>query len=65
MGLFLLTLVVVQRWAASAASYVFVLMPVIAVGLGALLADEPITATTIVGGAIVCAGVYVGAARRG
>lgn len=64
-GLFLLTLVVVQRWAASAASYVFVLMPVIAVGLGALLADEPITATTIVGGAIVCAGVYVGAARRG
>ena len=64
-GLFLLTLVVVQRWTASAASYVFVLMPVIAVGLGALLADEPITATTIVGGAIVCAGVYVGAARRG
>ena len=64
-GLFLLVLVVVQRWTASATSYVFVLMPVIAVGLGALLLDEPITATTIVGGMIVCAGVYVGATRRG
>ena len=64
-GLFLLVLVVVQRWTASATSYIFVLMPVIAVALGALVADEPITVTTIVGGAIVCAGVYVGAARRG
>jgi len=64
-GLFLLVLVVVQRWAASVTSYVFVLMPVVAVALGALVADEPITVTTIVGGAIVCAGVYVGAARRG
>jgi drug/metabolite transporter (DMT)-like permease len=63
-GLFLLVLVVVQRWTASATSYAFVLMPVIAVALGALVADESITVTTIVGGAIVCAGVYVGAARR-
>ncbi len=63
-GLFLLVLVVVQHWTASATSYVFVLMPVIAVALGALLADEPITATTILGGAIVCAGVYIGAAHR-
>jgi drug/metabolite transporter (DMT)-like permease len=64
-GLFLLVLVVVQRWTASATSYVFVLMPVVAVALGALVADEPITVTTIVGGAVVCAGVYVGAAGRG
>ena len=64
-GLFLLVLVVVQRWAASATSYIFVLMPVIAVALGALVADEPITVTTIAGGAVVCAGVYVGAARFG
>jgi drug/metabolite transporter (DMT)-like permease len=63
-GLFLLVLVVVQRWTASAAAYVFVLMPVIALALGALLDDETIAVTTIVGGAIVCAGVYVGAARR-
>jgi drug/metabolite transporter (DMT)-like permease len=63
-GLFLLVLFVVQRWAASVASYVFVLMPVVAVALGAVIADEAITLTTIVGGAIVCAGVYVGAARQ-
>jgi drug/metabolite transporter (DMT)-like permease len=63
-GLFLLVLVVVQRWTASATSYAFVLMPVIAVVLGALVADEPIAATTVVGGVIVGVGVYVGAARR-
>ena len=64
-GLFLLVLVVVQRWTASATSYIFVLMPVIAIALGALVADEAITVTTVAGGAIVCLGVYVGAARRG
>jgi drug/metabolite transporter (DMT)-like permease len=64
-GLFLLVLFVVQRWTASATAYTFVLMPVVAVALGALLADEAITATTVVGGAIVCAGVYIGAVRRG
>lgn len=62
-GLFLLVLYVVQRRAASAAAYIFVLMPVVAILVGALVADEPITLTTVVGGAIVCAGVYVGAAR--
>jgi drug/metabolite transporter (DMT)-like permease len=63
-ALFLLVLVVVQRWTASATAYIFVLMPVVAIVLGAVLADESITATTVVGGAIVCAGVYVGASRR-
>ncbi len=64
-ALFLLVLVVVQRWTASATSYAFVLMPVVAIAVGALVADEAIAATTIIGGAIVGAGVYVGAARRG
>jgi drug/metabolite transporter (DMT)-like permease len=64
-ALFLLVLVVVRRWTASATSYIFVLMPVVAIAVGALLADEPITATTVAGGALVCAGVYVGASRRG
>jgi drug/metabolite transporter (DMT)-like permease len=63
-GLFLLTLVVVQRWTASVTSYAFVLMPVVAIAVGALVADEAIAATTVAGGAIVGAGVYVGAARR-
>ena len=62
-GLFLLVLVVVQRWTASATSYLFVLMPVVAIALGALIADEEITVTTILGGALVCAGVYVGATQ--
>ena len=64
-ALFLLVLLVVRRWTASATSYIFVLMPVVAIAVGALLADEPITATTLAGGALVCAGVYVGASRRG
>ena len=63
-GLFVLTLFVVQRWTASATSYLFVLMPVVAVGGGALLADEAVTVTTLLGGAVVCAGVYVGAVAR-
>ena len=63
-GLFLLVLLVVQRWSASSTAYVFVLMPIVAVVLGSLIADEHITVTTIVGGAVVCAGVYLGALAR-
>jgi drug/metabolite transporter (DMT)-like permease len=40
-------------------------MPVVAVALGALVADERITLTTLAGGAIVAAGVYLGALARG
>ena len=60
-GLFLAVLLVVQRWSASSTSYIFVSMPVVAIVLGALIADERITLTTVLGGAIVSAGVYVGA----
>jgi drug/metabolite transporter (DMT)-like permease len=63
-GLFVFVLVVVQRWTASSTAYIFVLMPVVAVALGAVVADEEITATTLLGGAVVCAGVYVGALAR-
>jgi drug/metabolite transporter (DMT)-like permease len=64
-GLFLCELVVVQRWTASATAYVFVLMPVVAVALGALVADEPVTLTTVAGGVVVATGVWLGALRRG
>jgi drug/metabolite transporter (DMT)-like permease len=64
-GLFVLVLVVVQRWTASATAYIFVLMPVTAILLGALVADEPIALTTVAGGLIVGSGVYIGAVRRG
>ena len=63
-ALFLCVLVVVQRWTASSTAYVFVLMPVVAVVLGSVVADEPITLTTILGGAVVSAGVYLGALAR-
>lgn len=64
-ALFLCVLVVVQRWTASSTAYVFVLMPIVAVVLGSLIADEAITLTTVFGGAIVGAGVYLGALARG
>lgn len=63
-ALFLCVLIVVQRWSASSTAYVFVLMPIVAVVLGYLVADEPITLTTVVGGAIVGAGVYLGVLAR-
>ena len=63
-GLFVLVLVVVQRWTASATSYLFVLMPIVAALAGALLIDEPITATLAIGAVIVFVGVYVGALSR-
>jgi drug/metabolite transporter (DMT)-like permease len=62
--LFVSVLLVVQRWTASSTSFIFVLMPVVAVALGALIADEQITVNTVLGGAIVCAGVYLGALAR-
>jgi len=63
-GLFLAMLYVVQRWTASATAYVFVLMPIVALVVGWLIADEEITSTTILGAAVVFAGVYLGALAR-
>lgn len=39
-------------------------MPVVAVALGALLADEPITSEVVGGTTLVLLAVYVGAIRR-
>ncbi|MHB1242571.1 MAG: DMT family transporter, partial [Gaiellaceae bacterium] len=63
-ALFVCVLVVVQRWTASSTAYTFVSMPVVAVVLGALVADERITVTTVLGGAVVFAGVYLGVLAR-
>lgn len=54
-------LFVIQRWTASATSYVMLLMPLVTVSLGAALAGESITPAFLAGGAFVLAGVYVGA----
>jgi drug/metabolite transporter (DMT)-like permease len=63
-GLFSLYLFVLTRWTASGASFQFVLMPLVAVMLGAWLAAEPVTVGVAFGGVIVLAGVYVGALSR-
>lgn len=60
-GLFWLFLYVIERWTASATVYAITLMPVGAVILGALFADEPITIELLVGGALVLGAVYIGA----
>ncbi|HSR16431.1 MAG TPA: EamA family transporter, partial [Gemmatimonadales bacterium] len=60
-GLFVLVLLVVRRWSASATSYMFVLFPVVTMLLDALIADEPITAQGVVGAALVVGGVWFGA----
>lgn len=63
-GLFYLFVFVIGRWTASATVYALTLMPVVAVALGAFLADEPITPEVIGGAALVVLAVYVGAIRR-
>jgi drug/metabolite transporter (DMT)-like permease len=59
--LFVLFVFVVQRWSASAASYQFVLFPLVSVVLAALLLDEPIAASLLIGAPLVLLGTYVGA----
>jgi len=63
-GLFILTLMVVRRWAASMMSYVFVLFPVVTMLGEAWLLGEPLTARGLIGAAVVMAGVWFGALAR-
>lgn len=58
---FVTYLFVLRRWTASATSYEFVLAPVVAVVFAVLFQDEQVTGALLVGGALVLAGVYVGA----
>ncbi|MDQ3974379.1 MAG: EamA family transporter, partial [Actinomycetota bacterium] len=64
-GLFVLVLLVVRRWTASATSYMFVLFPVVTMALGAALADEPVTGQAVTGAALVMLGVWLGALSPG
>jgi drug/metabolite transporter (DMT)-like permease len=59
--LFMLTVYVIRRWSATGASYRFVLFPIVAVIGGALLLDEPVTSSLLLGAPVVLVGVYVGA----
>jgi len=58
LGLFVLT-----RWTASSASYLHILLPLVAVPLGAIFRDEPVTPLFLFGAVVVIAGVYVGVIR--
>lgn len=60
-ALFTLVLFVLNRWTASATSYTFLLVPLVSLALAALLRGEPIRMAFLAGGALVLAGVYVGA----
>lgn len=62
-GVFLLYLYVLGRWAASRAAYSFVLIPIVAVVASAWLDDERVGVGLVLGGALVLLGVYVGALR--
>jgi len=59
--LFILVLVVVRGWTASATSYMFVLYPIVTLALGALLLHEAVTFVTVGGAGLVVAGVWFGA----
>jgi len=63
-GVFALYLFVLGRWTASAASYEFVLVPLVGIVLAAWLLDEPITGTFAVGSILVLIGVFFGVLLR-
>ena len=63
--LFWLFLFVINRWTASATSYITTLFPVVAITLGAIFADEAITIELVGGAALVLVAVYVGALSNG
>ena len=60
-GMFVLVLLVVRTWTSSATSYMFVLFPVVTIGLAAWLIDEPVTLPAVLGAALVMAGAWFGA----
>lgn len=60
-GLFMLYIFILSRWTASATSYMFVLAPLVAVPIGALIAQETITTTFLISSLFVLTGVYIGA----
>lgn len=63
-AVFVLVLYVLGRWTASATSYAFLLFPLIAIALGAVLLGEPVQPSFLLGGAIVIGGVYIGTLFR-
>ncbi|HYN68782.1 MAG TPA: EamA family transporter [Candidatus Eisenbacteria bacterium] len=62
--MFTLYLFTLERWTASAASYSTLLLPLVTVSLAAILTQEQVSPSFLVGGAVVLVGVYIGAFLR-
>jgi drug/metabolite transporter (DMT)-like permease len=60
---FALLLYLLHRWPASRVAYQFVLAPIVAIAVAALLLHEPIEPAVVAGTALVIAGVWLGALR--
>lgn len=63
-GLFVLSLLVVRHWTASAMSYAFVLFPLVTMLAESWILEVPVIARNLVGAAVVMAGVWLGALSR-
>ncbi len=64
-GIFLLYVFVLQRWTASATSYMFVLLPFVTVAIGVLFGGERLSGPLVFGALLVLLGVYVVALSHG
>ena len=60
---FTLQLVVLAHWSASRANFVFVVIPLVAIPLSALIDDEHVGSGLVLGAVLVVVGVYLGALR--
>lgn len=60
---FTLMLLVLKYWSASRANYVMVVVPIVAIPVAALILDEAVPATLLLGGTLIVTGVYLGALR--
>lgn len=60
-AMFALFIFTLQRWTASAVSYVTLLMPLVTVSLAVVLTSEQITPSFVLGSSVVLGGVYIGA----
>lgn len=63
-GLFMLVLYVLARWSASATSYATLAMPLVTVGLAAVILDETVSPLFVAGAGIALVGVYLGVSNR-
>jgi drug/metabolite transporter (DMT)-like permease len=63
-ALFALFVYALERWTASAVSYSDLLLPLVTISAAAILTGERVTPSFAIGGAVILAGVYIGAFHR-